>query len=341
MAIRQQTDIAGILPDSLSRAVRQLFRCYQGDIYELRLIRARCVFAVTSEGLRFLRRDGGLTAAPDACSAIVTEDELEEIVQRAAGYSGFAHEEELRNSFLTRRDGTRIGIAFSGSAGSLRGGAIHSLNIRLPVASAVCLPTVLTEALSALSGGILLAGAPNTGKTTLLRACCRFLGDGGGGVYRKVCAVDERMELAGTGAFDLGSCTDVIAGREKREAILTALRLLSPEVIVCDEIGSEKETESILEGLNSGVVFLASMHARDLTQLCRRGQFLRRFRQHVFDRVAMLDPGAKGRINRVYTYEEVADEIHWGGGPFLRGGADRGLCEYAATAAGGPVGKAV
>ena len=79
------------------------------------------------------------------------------------------------------------------------------------------------------------------------------------------------------GAFDLGGCTDVIAGRDKREAVLTALRLLSPEVIVCDEIGSARETECLLEGLNSGVILIASMHARDLPQLARRGQFRRLF----------------------------------------------------------------
>lgn len=341
MAINQRTDIAGILPDSLSRAVLQAFRSYPGDIYELRLIRERCAFVVTSEGIRFLRRDGGLTPFPDGCPAVVTADELEEILQRAVGYSGFAHEEELRRSFLTRGDGTRIGIAFSGGAGALRTGGIHSLNIRLPTADPGQLPAALQAVLRSLKGGLLIVGAPNTGKTTLLRACCRFLGNGEGGAYRKVCVVDERMELAGNDTFDLGRCTDVIAGRDKRESILTALRLLSPEVIVCDEIGSAQETDSILEGLNSGVIFIASMHARDLPQLCRRGQFLRLFGENVFDSVAQLDPQAKGKLRGVYTYEEVADEIHRGGGPLLRGGADRRIREYPEATAGGPVSEAV
>ena len=61
------------------------------------------------------------------------EEDLEELLDRAAGYSGFAHEEELRQSFLTRPDGTRIGIAFSGGPGRPRAG-VGSLCIRFPVA---------------------------------------------------------------------------------------------------------------------------------------------------------------------------------------------------------------
>ena len=123
--IRQRTDIDGILPDSLAQAFRLSWQRFPVEYYELRLIRDRNVFAVTSEGVRFLRKDGMLTALPEPSSCIVTADELEEIVQRSMGYSAFAHEEELRQSFLSRGDGTRIGIAFSGGAGSLHTGEIN------------------------------------------------------------------------------------------------------------------------------------------------------------------------------------------------------------------------
>ena len=334
-AINQQTNITGILPDGFSEAVRKMLETYSGDVYEIRLIRDRCAFAVTSDGIRFLGMDGSLKAFPPSDACAVSADELEETVQRAVGYSAFAHEEELRRSFLTRGDGTRIGIAFSGGAGSLRTGEINSLNIRLPVADVAASVGDLYGPLVDLTGGLLIVGAPNTGKTTLLRSCCRFLGDGKGGRFRKVCAIDERMELAGTdGAFDLGMCTDVIAGRKKHESILTALRLLSPEVIVCDEIGSVRETESILEGLNSGVCFVASIHARDLRQLSRRRQFLRLFAENVFDRIVLLDPLSKGKITGIYSYEEVADEIHRGSDVILRGGFDCHIPEPAESPEG-------
>lgn len=294
------------------------------DVYELRLIRDRAAFLVTGDGIRFLRSDGGLTAAPGGGSVIVTRDELEEIVQKAAGYSGFAHEAELRRCFLTRPDGTRIGIAAACAEGGMPTGGIYSLNIRFPFYQTALDVPLAESILGGLSGGVLIAGPPNSGKTTLLRACCRYLGDGGGGVFRKICVIDERGELAGEGGrFDLGACTDVIAGRDKRDAILTAVRLLSPQVVVCDEIGSEKESGSILEGLNSGVIFLAAMHAWDLRQLVRRSQFLRLFSENVFDRVVLLDPLRKGAVREILSYEEVADEIHRSGGALLRGASDR------------------
>ena len=340
--IRQKTDIANILPDSLSLALRRAIASGPGDLYELRLIRGRGAFAVTSQGILFLQANGALTREPGPAPVVVTAEELEEILRRAVGYSGFAHEEELRQCFLTRGDGTRIGIAFGGAGGTLGAGGVNSLNIRFPLAPTDLPENVPAALLKDLRGGLLIAGAPNTGKTTLLRACCRYLGDGLDGQNRKVCAVDERMELAGEGGvFDLGRCTDVIAGRSKHEAILTALRLLSPEVIVCDEIGSYRETESILEGLNGGVHFIATMHAGDLSELTRRSQFLRLFGENVFARVALLDPAQKGVIHAVYSHEEVENEIRRGRGSLLRGGAGRCLCELAASPTGDPAAQAV
>ncbi|MBQ6067804.1 MAG: stage III sporulation protein AA [Clostridia bacterium] len=332
----------GVLPPGIAFAAARAFEAFPGDIYELRLIGGQCAFLVTSAGIRFLSADGGLSGGVPRMPLTVGRDEPEELVERAIGYSGFAHEEELKQSFLTRADGTRIGIAYTGGTGSLKTGRVASVNIRLPVRGAAFDCPALDALLRELPGGVLVAGGPNTGKTTLLRYCCRYLAGGLGGVYRKVCAVDERMELAGGGeAFDLGVCTDVISGRSKREAILTALRLLSPEVIVCDEIGSCRETESILEGLNSGVTFIASMHARDLPQLARRGQFLRLFEENVFSFVVMLSPAERGKIASVYSYDEVADEIHRNGRVVLRGGADRVLREYPETAACRSAAKAV
>ena len=326
-----------MLPARLAAAAGAAFDAAT-DVYELRLIADQCAFAVTGDGIRFLSADGHLLAAPGRDPLTVREDELEQTVERAIGYSGFAHEEELRRCFLTRPDGTRIGVAFAGGAGTLHTGRIRSLNIRLPTEGSGAPQPVLDRLLRELSGGLLIAGAPNTGKTTLLRYCCRYLGGGAGGRYRKVCVVDERMELAGaSGCFRLGACTDVIAGRSKREGILTALRLFSPEVIVCDEIGSCEETDSILEGLNSGVIFIASLHAGSLSQLAARRQCVKLFGENVFADTVLLSEREKGRIAAVYTKQEVEDEIRGSARAGRRGGDGGGMCEPEEEAARGVV----
>ena len=50
---------------------------------------------------------------------------------------------------------------------------------------------------------------------------------------RRVAIVDERGELGG---FDLGPCADILRGYPKETGLEVALRTLSPEVIVCDEL---------------------------------------------------------------------------------------------------------
>ena len=326
--MRQRSSITDIFPERLSVPVKRVFDSFSGDIYEIRLIENRNVFFCTSSGLKFLGAGGVMSAHPSPNGLTVHPAELEEITERAMGYSGFAHEEELRECYLTRPDGTRIGIAFSGSTGTLHAGRVTSLNIRLPVVS----PDIRAPGLDNIlfsGGGLLIAGAPNSGKTTLLRYCCRALSDGASGGYRKVCAIDERGELSGGGGiYDLGACTDVIAGRRKSEAILIALRLMSPDIIVCDEIGSCEETRSILEGLNSGVSFVATMHAAELGQLILRRQFRTLFDENVFSNVVFLSQERKGTVDRVYTYREVANEIRGSGSAFRRSSSDVFDCQY-------------
>lgn len=48
--------------------------------------------------------------------------------------------------------------------------------------------------------------------------------------------LDERFELSADG-FDLGACTDILQGYPKQEGLSHAVRCLSPEYIVCDELG--------------------------------------------------------------------------------------------------------
>ena len=96
----------------------------------------------------------------------------------------------------------------------------------------------------------------------------------------------------------------------KADAILHAVRLLSPEVIICDEIGGYRETESILQGLNSGVSFIASVHAGDVSSLVRRRQFRLLFDESVFDKAVFLSAEMPGKITAAYSYGELLYEIN-------------------------------
>lgn len=310
--------ILAVFPEREARLLESALNVSELRIYEIRLIAGRQIFLNTSGGIRFVTGRGSLSETPDPFAGTVAAGTLREIVDRATGYSAYVHAETLKEGFVTYPGGFRIGIA------PAEKGAIGSLNIRLPASGVRVENPELDRVLLRPAGGLLIAGGPASGKTTLLRYAAKRLAEGSSDGFRRVAVIDERGELSGGGAFDLGLCTDVIGGMKKSEAIMTALRLFSPEFIVCDEIGGTEETEGILQGLNSGAVFAASIHAGSPEQLIRRPQFRRLFEEGVFETVLFLSRREKGKTEAVYSYRAVRDEIRGYYGAFAVGGADRG-----------------
>ena len=76
---------------------------------------------------------------------------------------------------------------------------------------------------------------------------------------------------------------DVMRGYPKAKAVELAVRTLSPEIIVCDEIGDESECRALLETAGSGVPIIASAHGKSLTDLLSRPQIKRLFENGVFE----------------------------------------------------------
>lgn len=155
-------------------------------------------------------------------------------------------------------------MAESGTVKSFRD--ISSVNLRIaheiPGAADEIYPSLFSQGIVSA----IIAGPPLSGKTTLLRDLARRLSGVSGGRYYRVAIVDERGEIAassgGCPQCDVGF-SDVLTGYPKDVGILTALRTLSPQIIICDEIGNLSETKRILEGMNSGVNFSSvSMSAK-------------------------------------------------------------------------------
>ena len=100
-------------------------------------------------------------------------------------------------------------------------------------------------------GGVLVCGVPCSGKTTILRDLARQLS------YKyRTALIDSRGELAavyaGVPQNDVGLC-DILDSYSKRDGFSHAVRCLSPEIIICDEIGGEDDAGSILNARKSGV----------------------------------------------------------------------------------------
>lgn len=229
----------------------------RGELCELRLRAGRPAVAVTISGKSL------------PCSAPLTRQDIEACFQELCRYSVHSFQREIAEGFITLPEGHRAG--FCGTA-VLRGGRIEtlrdisSINIRIAHEIKGCAEALFRAVFGNGLRSLLIAGAPLSGKTTVLRDLARLLGD-----KHKVALIDSRNELAachdGTPQLDVGLNTDVLSAYPRKEAMEIALRTLSPEIIICDEIGSD--IGAIKSCIHCGVKLIATAHASSLEEVSR------------------------------------------------------------------------
>lgn len=233
------------------------------DILELRLRAGRQAVLVT--------RPHRLTA----CSRTLTAKDIEECFSELCRYSVHSYENEIREGFITLDGGHRVGIC--GTA-VVQGGRvvgmreISSLNIRLAHEVKGCAEALYGRLFSGGLCSVLIGGAPLSGKTTVLRDLARLVGEN-----HTTALIDSRGELAaclnGSPTLDAGLNTDILQGFPEEEGILLALRTLSPEVIICDELsGRETAAEQCFQ---SGVRLIATVHAGSMSEILQKPQLAR------------------------------------------------------------------
>lgn len=229
------------------------------QIGDIRLKTGQPVTLFGREGPVFLRDSGGITRSLIPGLTVVDQTDLQESFLHICGHSVFSHENEIRQGYVQMAGGVRAGICGTAvlEKGRVKGMRdITSLVFRVPREVPGCADRLFHAGVDP-ARGLLLAGEPGSGKTTLLRDIARALSLGQFTPCRRVAVLDSRGELGSN--FDLGPCADILQGFPKEQAFDMALRTLSPEVIICDEL-SPQDLGSVRQSAYAGVGLVATVH---------------------------------------------------------------------------------
>lgn len=298
--------IAGIcenLPPRLRVAVLGLDEELLGELTEIRLRRERPVGLTMRRRSLFLGENGALSVFVNGAMTI-SGVEMEEIFLKCCNHSVYTYQNDIKNGFITLAGGHRVGICGTtvlderGEVCGVRD--ISTLNIRIAREVRGAADRLLREVTDGKNvDSLLIASPPKCGKTTILRDLARQLSEQG----FQISVIDERGELAavrsGVPQCDVGPASDIYTAIGKAEGISRALRTMSPEVILCDEIGSEEDANGILAAMNCGVQMIATAHASGLEELQKRPQIARLIESGVFCKGVLL--------NRNYEIAEIRE----------------------------------
>lgn len=285
------------LPEKIRNLIYAIDEKSAYKIKEIRLKSAFPISVVSIDKTDFLKYDGRLTQ--NLCEEdifITSKNDMDEAIRRLCDFSFHSFQNEMKNGYITVRGGHRVGIcatAVTDAMGNLTGVKnISSLNIRISREVSGCADELINSLYIHDIKSILIVGEPASGKTTMLRdAAFRLSSEDFG--FLRVCIVDERKEIAishnSYTANKIGVSCDILDGYPKADGMMIALRALSPDIIVCDEIGDEKDVYAIQKVANAGVKLLATIHADSFSKLTKRPQFLRLMDTGAFDVAVVLE----------------------------------------------------
>ncbi|MBQ1183846.1 MAG: Flp pilus assembly complex ATPase component TadA [Clostridia bacterium] len=266
-------ETAEYFPEKLKQLICNLPQKTLNSISEIRL-RADRPLSITLNGENvFLAKAGHICYLSQHGLYVPTKQELEEIFINMCEHSVYAYAEQIKHGYINLKNGCRAGLAASAvyENGKIKNFSyVSSINIRIAAEVLGCALPIA----NVLNGGLLIAGPPSSGKTTLLRDAVRLISNGISTARRRVTVIDTRGEIAasdnGVPSVDLGALTDVISGCEKAEGINIALRTLSPQVIAFDELADLDEVKAVVGCFHAGCDALCTVHIGSVEELIQR-----------------------------------------------------------------------
>lgn len=288
--------VCGFISPSIRMLLQKIPDGVKEGVREIRLRVNRPVVLFTGNETYLLRQNGSLSQCGREGCYLVAPRELEECFKLICEYSVHSYQEEIRQGFVTLRGGHRVGLCGTGivEKGTVSGmKEISSMNIRIAHQVTGVADELIRQLFLNGVHSVLIIGETGSGKTTLLRDLIRQLSDGKAGYPVKVAVIDERGELGavwrGIPQNDLGLNSDIYHLYPKPKGMGLALRTLSPQVIACDEIGSEDDIDGILLSMNAGVCVIATAHGDSLEVVSRRKNISALLESRAFEWAVVLE----------------------------------------------------
>lgn len=277
------------LPPHLARAATGLNKIAE-HVCEIRLRRDQPLAFSVYDGTVFVNADG--RACKISAAVVCTNDDIKYVVNRLCAGSVYRYADTLRRGYIVTPDGLRAGVYGEAIYENGKICALDSyigVNLRVPhVYSDVAAPLLRDFAQNGLRSTLVFS-SPGVGKTTFIRALSVKLSH----KYR-VAVVDEKGEILPPAmCCDCGMC-DVLRGYSKPDGMEIAMRTLSPQVIVCDEVGMNDDIPAILSLQNGGAVLIATAHGANLERIMLKPNIRALCDALVFERFVRLEKAHDG-----------------------------------------------
>jgi stage III sporulation protein AA len=247
-------------------------------------------------------------------SVLPVKEDFAYMLSQLSQSSMYMLEEELQKGYITIKGGHRVGLAGrviteNGKVKAIRD--ITSLNIRIAREKIGIGESLIDSLYDRKWLNTVIIGAPQSGKTTMLRDLARLVSTG---VERKripsqkVGIVDERSEIAGcldgVPQHTFGPRVDVLDACPKAEGMMMLIRSMSPNVLIVDEVGRVEDTEAILEAVHAGVSLILTAHGSSVKDMATRPSLKALIDACIIDRFVLLsNRNGPGTVEGIFQRE--------------------------------------
>ncbi len=268
------------------------------SVYEIRL-RVGYNILINVGGEYYFLGLMGLTKASEK-AIMCTQEHINEIIENLTEHSIYAFNEQIKQGFLSTKEGIRVGLCGdcvenNGNIITIKN--ITSLNVRIPHNVDGCSNKIIDKIVD--KGGLmfntLVISPAGFGKTTLLKDLALQLNNK---MSKPILIIDERGEF---GEIQ-GQNIDSIKYSDKLFAFTYALRSMSPQIVITDELMGKNDWICVQNAKNSGVNIIASCHGKSVDDIKQKQYYI----EDVFERFILLNGKDKaGEVLGVYNKEGV------------------------------------